>query len=89
VSEVLLAGAFGAGVDERLMRRLGILPSRGEVTARAVGDASLAGAELVAHDVMLERRAEEIVAAARWVDLAAHVDFQRTFVAHTELRELR
>jgi uncharacterized 2Fe-2S/4Fe-4S cluster protein (DUF4445 family) len=88
VDEVLVAGAFGAGLDELLLRRLGILPLAGGVRLTPVGDAALAGAALVAADAALEARAEEIAKAAHGVDLAAEPAFQRAFIRHLDLREL-
>lgn len=83
VDEVLVAGALGAGIDARVLSRLGVLPEAVAMLVRAVGDTALAGAVLVAHDATLETRAGEIASAASGVDLAAHPGFQRAFIAHT------
>ncbi len=86
VDEVIVAGAFGAGIDVGVLHRIGILPARTAVPVTNAGDAALAGAELVARDARLEARAEELARKSRGVDLAAEPDFQRAFVAHTALR---
>lgn len=88
VVEVLVAGAFGAGVDIGLLRRLGVLPSGAADVVRAVGNSALAGAEMVAADESAERRAETAAASARALDLAAHPAFMRRFVENTALRPL-
>ncbi len=88
VAAVLVAGAFGAGIDVRLLRRLGVLPAGAEPQVVASGDTALSGAEQVAHYPHLEARAEEVAARARGVDLAADPAFQRAFIGHTRLAEL-
>jgi uncharacterized 2Fe-2S/4Fe-4S cluster protein (DUF4445 family) len=80
VREVLVAGAFGTGVDGPLLERLGVLPASASGLVTPVGDTALTAATMVAIDRGEERRAEDVAASARGLDLAADPSFQPAFI---------
>lgn len=84
VAEILVAGAFGGGVNGGLLGRLGVLPADFGGLVTACGDTALAGAALVAHDPAEEAHAERVASSASAVELARLPAFARTFLANTD-----
>jgi uncharacterized 2Fe-2S/4Fe-4S cluster protein (DUF4445 family) len=80
VEELLVAGAFGSGVDGALLEALGVLPEGRGPLVTPVGDAALTGAALVALDAREESRAEAVARDVRGVELAADPAFQAAFL---------
>ncbi len=85
VDELLVSGAFGAGVSADVLTRLGVLPQGGAASLTAVGNSSLAGASIVALDPGEARHAEEIAASACALELALHPAFRGAFLRNTGL----
>lgn len=84
VREVLVAGAFGAGVSGDLLVRLGVLPFGLGIPVTACGNTALAGAARVALEPAEEARADAIAASASGVELAREPAFARAFLANTD-----
>jgi uncharacterized 2Fe-2S/4Fe-4S cluster protein (DUF4445 family) len=79
--KILLAGAFGSFINRLDALTLGLLPEVAADAIEVVGNAAGAGAVLALLREDYFRQAQEIAGATRVLDLAAHPDFQDTFVA--------
>ncbi len=80
LQSVLIAGGFGNFIRRKNAQRIGLLPS--EIPRSRIcyhGNASLAGARLVAVSVRARQMAEEIARRTEHVDLSTDPDFQWTF----------
>ena len=79
--KILLAGAFGSFINRRDALRLGMFPEMDEEEIEVVGNAAGAGAVLALLQEERFTQAREIAQATRVLDLAAHPDFQNTFIS--------
>ncbi|MDR1413232.1 MAG: ASKHA domain-containing protein [Actinomycetes bacterium] len=79
-TQVYVAGAFGAGVAQHIFTQLGLLPRDWEGSVHTVGNAALAGAELVARGAVAD-----IEGSLHYLDLAAEPDFGKKLLAATVL----
>ena len=86
LSEVLVAGAFGAALQPEDLVAIGVLPSNAASRIRRVGNAALEGAAAMALDSSLSAIAAQTVARAVHVDLAADSAFSADFIVATEFR---
>ena len=80
-SRILLAGAFGSFIDRRDALTLGMFPEMEPDAIEVVGNAAGAGAVLALLREECFTQAREMARAARVLDLAAHPDFQNTFIS--------
>jgi uncharacterized 2Fe-2S/4Fe-4S cluster protein (DUF4445 family) len=80
-SKVLLAGAFGSFINRLDALTLGMFPEMDADAIEVVGNAAGAGAVLALLCEDYFTQAREMARATRVLDLAAHPDFQNTFVA--------
>ena len=81
IAEVIVAGGFGLHVDPVAIERIGLVPGGWRERVSFAGNAALAGACAAldaAHDGAVARGLAERV---RTIDLAAHPEFQRRFLA--------
>jgi uncharacterized 2Fe-2S/4Fe-4S cluster protein (DUF4445 family) len=85
LSEVLVAGAFGAAMNADDLVDIGVFPRNAVVPIRSVGNAALEGAAIVALDPTLGDVAVEMGAAARHVELAADPGFAAALMEATKL----
>jgi uncharacterized 2Fe-2S/4Fe-4S cluster protein (DUF4445 family) len=81
-SRILLAGAFGSYINKADALRMGMLPEMPEEEIEVVGNAAGAGAILALCDDACFNEAQGLVQRIRVFDLAAHPDFQATFIEH-------
>jgi uncharacterized 2Fe-2S/4Fe-4S cluster protein (DUF4445 family) len=80
-SKILLAGAFGSFINRLDALTLGMFPEMDADEIEVVGNAAGAGAVLALLCEDYFTQAREMARATRVLDLAAHPDFQNTFVA--------
>ena len=80
IAKVLLAGAFGNYLDPADACALGLFPGVGPELVEGVGNAAGAGALMALASRTQRRRAQAIAEKMRYLELAAHKDFQSTFV---------
>jgi uncharacterized 2Fe-2S/4Fe-4S cluster protein (DUF4445 family) len=79
--KILLAGAFGSFINRLDALTLGMFPEVEADAIEVVGNAAGAGAVLALLREDYFTRAREMARATQVLDLAAHPDFQTTFVA--------
>jgi len=80
-SKILLAGAFGSFINRLDALTLGLFPEMEAAAIEVVGNAAGAGAVLALLREDYFTQARELARATRVLDLAAHPDFQDSFVA--------
>jgi uncharacterized 2Fe-2S/4Fe-4S cluster protein (DUF4445 family) len=78
--KILLAGAFGSFINRVDALRLGMFPEMNDEEIEVVGNAAGAGAVLALLQEDQFAQAREIAQTTRVLDLAAHPDFQNTFI---------
>jgi uncharacterized 2Fe-2S/4Fe-4S cluster protein (DUF4445 family) len=78
--KILLAGAFGSFINRIDALRLGMFPEMDEDAIEVVGNAAGAGAVLALLQEDCFTQAREMARTIRVLDLAAHPDFQDTFI---------
>jgi uncharacterized 2Fe-2S/4Fe-4S cluster protein (DUF4445 family) len=78
---ILLAGAFGSFINRLDALALGMFPEMEADAIEVVGNAAGAGAVLALLREECFTQARELARATRVLDLAAHPDFQNSFVA--------
>jgi len=78
---VLLAGAFGAGLDWQNSIAIGLLPDLPLDRFHAIGNAAAAGARRVLLSRTCRRRADLLALRVRHLELAAQPDFDARFLA--------
>ena len=79
--KILLAGAFGSFINRIDALRLGMFPQMKEEEIEVVGNAAGAGAVLALLQEDRFTQARQMAQATRVLDLAAHPDFQNTFIS--------
>lgn len=80
LEEVLLAGSFGSAVSPANVVRTSMLPPVPECRVKAVGNAALAGAEMMVRSSRSREAAERIAGAARHIELSSDPHFQEEFL---------
>ncbi|MGE5580676.1 MAG: ASKHA domain-containing protein [Bacillota bacterium] len=80
VKDVFLAGAFGSAVSADNVLSTGMLPPVHPSSVTVVGNAALAGAEMMALSAETRETAERIAKLARHVDLSTDPSFQDEFL---------
>ncbi|MHB1136547.1 MAG: ASKHA domain-containing protein [Coriobacteriia bacterium] len=78
---VVIAGGFGFHVRAASLVRLGLLPPIWLDCVMFAGNTALAGARMALLHGAVRERAEELVRRVQTVDLAAHPEFQKRFIA--------
>ena len=81
VGRLLLAGGFGSRLSIASAAAIGLIPPALTGKARAVGNASLAGASALLLDTALRARADSIAASAQVLSLGGNAAFERRFMA--------
>ena len=79
-ARILLAGAFGSYIDKTAALAIGMFPVLPESAIEVVGNAAGAGAILALFDDDYVSQSKALAQTTRVVDLAAHPDFQDTFI---------
>ncbi len=79
LSAVLLAGAFGSNLNRENARRIGLLPVVAPEQIHFLGNASLAGAEMLLLQPAAEARAEALREKSTHVNLAEDPAFSDTY----------
>jgi uncharacterized 2Fe-2S/4Fe-4S cluster protein (DUF4445 family) len=79
-ARILLAGAFGSYIDKTAALAIGMFPALPESAIEVVGNAAGAGAILALFDDDYVSQSKTLAQTTRVVDLAAHPDFQNTFI---------
>lgn len=79
-ARILLAGAFGSYIDKTAALAIGMFPALPESAIEVVGNAAGAGAILALFDDDCVSQSKTLAQTTRVVDLAAHPDFQNTFI---------
>ena len=77
---VVLAGAFGNYLVPQDALSIGLLPDVPAERVRFVGNAALSGARLLLTDAAARRRAGEVAARARYIELGGHQGYGDAFV---------
>jgi uncharacterized 2Fe-2S/4Fe-4S cluster protein (DUF4445 family) len=80
VTELMLAGGFGNYLSIASAVRIGLIPDLGPGRVRYVGNAASLGAQLCLLSELERARAEAIARRVEHISLAAHPDFEQTFV---------
>jgi uncharacterized 2Fe-2S/4Fe-4S cluster protein (DUF4445 family) len=80
VGELMLAGGFGNYLSIASAVRIGLIPDLGPGRVRYVGNAAALGAQLCLLSEPERARAAALAARVEHVSLAAHPDFEQTFV---------
>lgn len=78
---VVIAGGFGFHVRAASLVRLGLLPPLWLDRVMFAGNTALAGARMALLHGAVRERAEGLVQRVQTVDLAAHPEFQKRFIA--------
>jgi uncharacterized 2Fe-2S/4Fe-4S cluster protein (DUF4445 family) len=78
--EVVIGGGFGLHVDAQNLARLGVIPELWVDRVRFVGNAALAGAEMLLADSDARDRARVLPDTVKVLDLGAHATFQERFI---------
>ena len=81
VKRLELAGGFGSRLNVTSAAAIGLIPAALVGKARAVGNASLAGASALLLDKRLRAKAEAIAHSAQIVQLGGDAGFERRFLA--------
>jgi uncharacterized 2Fe-2S/4Fe-4S cluster protein (DUF4445 family) len=79
-ARILLAGAFGSYIDKTAALAIGMFPALPESSIEVVGNAAGAGAILALFDDDYVSKSNTLAQTTRVIDLAAHPDFQNTFI---------
>jgi len=88
LTEVLVAGAFGAALKPSDLLAIGVLPGGTARRIRHIGNASLKGASEMALDARLSDLAARMAEQCEHVDLALDEEFNRRFISATEFPAL-
>jgi uncharacterized 2Fe-2S/4Fe-4S cluster protein (DUF4445 family) len=88
LQRVIVAGGFGFHLDIDASRRIGLLPA-GVANERieVVGNASLAGARIIALQSECRKRVEQLARSATTIDLSGTADFEEAYIEHMEFPE--
>lgn len=81
IVQVVIAGGFGFHVRAASLVRLGLLPPVWFDRVMFAGNTALAGARMALLSGAVRERAEVLVQRVHTVDLAAHPEFQKRFIA--------
>ena len=81
IAQVVIAGGFGFHVRAASLVRLGLLPPAWFDRVMFAGNTALAGARMALLSGAVRRRAEGLAQRVQTIDLAAHPEFQRRFLA--------
>lgn len=79
IDSCMLAGAFGTYLNPESACRIGLLPRALLSKMHPIGNASLAGAEMMALDDTFFRKSQEIALHTQVLELASLPDFPRTY----------
>lgn len=79
IDEVLLAGAFGNYVSIGSTRNIGVIPEIPLDRIKSIGNAAGAGARIALLDKACRKKAEELSKSVRYLELAAHPEFEERF----------
>ncbi len=79
VEEVIIAGAFGSYLDIENAIMIGLFPNLPNAGYRQVGNAAAVGAKWMLLSQVARRRAEQIAAQTKYVELTAFPKFSRRF----------
>ncbi|HYD74504.1 ASKHA domain-containing protein [Ramlibacter sp.] len=82
VDRCLIAGAFGAYIDVGSAVAIGLLPPLPRERFQQVGNAAGLGVQQMLASRERRRRAAQLAARCRYVELSSRSDFQRTFLHH-------
>lgn len=80
IDKVLIAGAFGNHIRGEDAVDSGLIPALDPARIQFIGNAALAGAEVVLLSDGARRRAEQLAQAIEYVEISGRTDFQDTFV---------
>ncbi|UCC81837.1 MAG: DUF4445 domain-containing protein [Gemmatimonadota bacterium] len=81
LADVYLAGSFGAALDPRSARSLGLVPPVSENAVRGVGNAAIEGAKAALLSFREREVAFQIPFHTEYLELSGHPDFNDTFMA--------
>jgi uncharacterized 2Fe-2S/4Fe-4S cluster protein (DUF4445 family) len=79
IEKVLLAGAFGNYISIGSARNIGIIPEVPLDRIESIGNAAGAGARIALLDRACRERAKELSRSVRYLELAAHPEFEERF----------
>jgi len=88
IKKVYIAGAFGLYIDPSSARRIGMIPPFPLHIISQVGNAAGTGAKIALTSLRKRLECGEIVSKMRYIELAAHPDFQQEFLAAMYLPHL-
>ena len=80
IDQIIIGGAFGAGIDVRSAMNTGLIPKTDEGKVTAAGNTAGAGASMILLSAKKEREAEKIPGLLRHIELAGKDDFQELFL---------
>ncbi len=81
LADVYLAGSFGAALDPRSARSLGLVPAVSVNVVRSAGNAAIEGAKAALISFREREVAFQIPFHTEYVELSAHPDFNHAFMA--------
>ena len=80
LDELLIAGGFGSKIDLENAMHIGLLPQMDVQKIKICGNASLAGAELLLHNLVLLEKQQEIIQVSQSFELATNAFFQERYI---------
>ncbi|MEE8575443.1 MAG: ASKHA domain-containing protein [Thermodesulfobacteriota bacterium] len=86
VTEVYIAGAFGANLDKNALERVGVLDSCWHDMIYTVGDAALDGAVIALGSDGARKEAARIAAVTKYVSLSGSPGFEREFISNMNFK---
>jgi uncharacterized 2Fe-2S/4Fe-4S cluster protein (DUF4445 family) len=79
INQILLAGAFGNYIRPQSALRIGLLPDVSLERIHFVGNAAVAGAQMILVSRLCRAKAKELARKIKYVEIAHELDFQTVF----------
>jgi uncharacterized 2Fe-2S/4Fe-4S cluster protein (DUF4445 family) len=85
IKQVIIAGAFGSYIDISSAVTTGLLPPLPFNCFRQIGNAAGVGAKMALISLAKRKEAQDIASHIRYLELAGNPDFQKTFIAASNI----
>jgi uncharacterized 2Fe-2S/4Fe-4S cluster protein (DUF4445 family) len=85
IKQVIIAGAFGSYINLSSAVTIGLLPPLLVNCFRQIGNAAGVGAKMALLSLSKRKEAQDIASRIRYVELAGNPDFQKTFIAASNI----
>lgn len=87
IDRVILAGAFGSFLNPENAQRIGLLPEELSGRISSAGNAAGMGAKMMALSKACFEQSQSFLGRIRFIELAEHPDFRKTFAKSMNFRE--